>query len=330
VWQKECYFPSQDNKHPQHGEAGVLEPILSTSPHLSTSGRHHPFSGVYTLERDQENTRGLSYIRRISKQEINKMEEDHRKLSLPSEDFSRVEEDGNISYSVPGMVQAPLGVPFRAEYVDFPLKNGPGFARETRVVVHDTHSLSICPGGEDIPAKFEKLVTTLRGGEDERPLWELLKANYRTEGKSYGKNNVDMNDKSRYDGSYSLATTIGEGQGYGTVQVAVQPGLENDPAGIWRLNLVLLLAAEIAMFTLLHSLTDFEFSMVKYYRDRNHVTCFGDGVFSGCQLNVSSSKCRSLAEALGIQGQLHVDGHDDPAAWTVFILMIELREGQFI
>lgn len=234
-----------------------------------------------------------------------------------------------IRHSIPGMIQAPLGVPFRVEYPDFPLNNGTGFARETRVVVHDAHSLSICPGGEKIPGKFEKLVTALRGGENERPLWELLKANYRTDGKSYGKKNTDTNNISQYDGSYSLATTIGEGHGYGTVQVAMQPGLSNNPVAMFRLNMVLLLAAEIAMFTLLHSLTEFEYSMVQYYRDRNHVTCFGDGVFSGCQLNVSSSLCKTLADALGIQGALHVDSHDDPAAWTVFILMVELSEGWF-
>lgn len=176
---------------------------------------------------------------------------------------------------------------------------------------------------------FEKLVQALRGRANERPLWELLKANCRTDGQSPGIEDANAHDNSRYDGTYSLATTIGEGHGYGTVQVAMQPGLANDPVGMLRLNLVLVLVAEIAMFTLLHSLTDFEYSIVQYYRDRNHVPCFGDGVFSGCQLNVSSSLSQSLADALGIQGTLHVDGHDDPAAWTVFILMVELSTGQF-
>ncbi len=303
-----------------------LPPFLLASDGPASTNRHYPFGRQYNLEADEENSRGLSYIRKVNKNEIDKMELDHTTLSLPPNDFSKVNEDGHITYDVPGMIQAPLGVPFRIEYTDFPLQNRPGCARETRFAVHDARSLSLFPGGDRIPGLFEDLIKALRGDDKERPLWELMKANSRT------KNNGNYDKKlnpARYDGSYSLASTIGEGQGYGTYQVAAQPELSSNPAAMLRLNIVLLRAAEIAMFTLVHSLTAFEYRILEYFKMRNHVPCFGDSFFTGCKLNVSSSICKSLFAALGIQGAIHVDWHDEPAGWTVFLLMVELSTGSY-
>ncbi len=304
-----------------------LPQVLSASDPPPSTHRHYPFAGQYTLEKDEENSRGLSYIRKINKAEIDRMESDHTTLSLPPNEFSKINDDGHITYDVPGMIQAPLGIPFRMEYTDFPLQNRPGYARETRFAVHNARSLSLCPGGDKIPRLFEGLIKALRGDDNDRPLWELMKPNSRT--KNNGKHDDNL-DPARYDGSYSLASTIGEGQGYGTYQVAAQPELAKNPTAMFRLNTVLLIAAEISMFTLVHSLTAFEYSILKYYKERNHVPCFGDSVFTGCQLNVSSSLSKSLLAALGIQGALHVDWHDDPAGWTVFLLMVELSTGSCV
>ncbi len=323
-WEDINYKCRKDLFHPHRGLHMDLPAVLTASDPPPSTHRHYPFGRQYILEVDEENSRGLSYIRKVNKAEIDRMEFDHTTLSLPPQNFNQVDEDGKIVYHVPGMIQAPLGVPFRIEYTDFPLHNRPGCARETRFAVHDARSLSLLPGGDKIPVLFDDLIKALRGDADEIPLWELMKPNSRT--KAYGKHRDEL-DPARYDGSYSLASTIGEGQGFGTYQVASQPELVNNTAAMLRLNRVLLLAAEIAMFTLIHSLTAFEYSMLEHFKLRNHVPCFGDSVFTGCQLNVSSSHCKSLLAALGIQGALHVDTHDEPAGWTVFLLMVELSTG---
>ncbi|KAJ6495931.1 hypothetical protein DFH09DRAFT_838194, partial [Mycena vulgaris] len=126
------------------------------------------------------------------------------------------------------------------------------------------------------------------------------------------------------DGSYSLASTVEQGQGQGSFQPAVQT---DTPAARTSISRVLILAHELQQLIMPCSLSAFEWKICQFHMTDNNVFVFGGldaGGATGCQFN-SSSGMGSLQRMIGaLQGKWHADISDAWFYWTFGILMMKL------
>ncbi|KAF7974474.1 hypothetical protein HWV62_12124 [Athelia sp. TMB] len=149
----------------------------------------------------------------------------------------------------------------------------------------------------------------------------------------YTREGLKRNDRSSqdvidgsFDGSYSLATTVGKGEGRGCVLPAAQiDGAEAQAQIKEMLSQIAFMGTTVLEVTL----SRFETQMIKFHMHDNNVMYFGDSgpSFTGVQLNISST-VEDLASAIGaIQGDWHADQSDDFDYWTVCILLLRLSPG---
>lgn len=279
--------------------------------------------GPYQLRPDRTVPRGWSYVRRVEECEMAAVEESLRGLgSLRGLDGTL--RDGRLEYAIQGMTEAKAGIPYRVEYPDACLSGSTLVPVETRLCVHTLTTLDAYPGGNQLPEKCRAMLRACMGEQGQRPLWHHLGRNSR----SNHPRGVPRGDPGYWDGTYSLALTVAEGQGAGTLQVASQPGVERDPTAQSRLATVLRCCSEVALFALRATLSHAEWTALNHLQDRNNVHGFGGSMFTGLQLNVSSGEYGRLKDSLGFQGGLHLDVHDDPAGYTVFVFCVQHSTGE--
>jgi hypothetical protein len=122
------------------------------------------------------------------------------------------------------------------------------------------------------------------------------------------------------DGSYSLANTVLEGEGQGTVLPAIQADTQEARAQIAS---VLKCLHHLYCLIMPLCVSKFEFEISDFHSQINNVMSFGRLMPNGtsCQLN-SSSLGRNLSEMIGAQGSWHTDSKDDLTRLTMFVLLL--------
>ncbi len=307
-------------------------PLVQVADHpLASNDSVHPYAGTWSLVRDEGTPRGLAYVREVNEPEIWELERRMRVLQVPAE-LQGVPNGGRMQYDVPGMIKAFIGVPYRIRFPDlfdrlkikFPV-DAQVAPSETQMCVHSIGSLKHYPGGGNVAEKTKRLFALTFGEGEERPIWEHLSRNSR----SKHTKKVDKGGKGEFDGSYSLAGTIGQGQGRGIAFVAAQPALAKDPVLAARVNEIITLNGELAKFVLKASLTEFEYQQIQHFISRNNVHVYGGGTATSLQMNVSSSGIRNLFDALGYQGGVHLDKGDEPGGYTVVGLACQWSPSKF-
>lgn len=132
-----------------------------------------------------------------------------------------------------------------------------------------------------------------------------------------------------YEGSYSIATTVGKGDGQGCVLPAAQ--IDN-PEARMQIREMLSQLAFMGRIVLRATLSRFESSVTDFHLLDNNVMSYGDSgpYLTSAQVNISAG-IRDLAITIGkIQGKWHPDPVDDPSFWTVATLLFRLPPGKSI
>ncbi|KAF9488667.1 hypothetical protein BDN71DRAFT_1512826 [Pleurotus eryngii] len=131
-----------------------------------------------------------------------------------------------------------------------------------------------------------------------------------------------------FDGSYNLASTLGEGQGSGCFMLAVQTDMQEVRKQIGRILQILNLLWWIIF---LQSVSKLEHDLIEFDVTDNNTFSFG-GLFSGptsVQMNTSSWG-RIFSQSIGPQSTWHTDIHDAPTYWTMVVMMLRIPKGLLI
>ncbi|EJD36781.1 hypothetical protein AURDEDRAFT_129849 [Auricularia subglabra TFB-10046 SS5] len=228
---------------------------------------------------------------------------------------------------VPGQLQLTPGVP-----VSMSSRVAAGHGGEfkmTAAALHTPSSLERIPGldGSRVRELVRSLARNVFGDpeaadeRDRRPLYEL---NYKHNQRDTGSH------ASEFEGSYSMAVTVGEGQGRGHVQPAQQ---SDDPYMQERQQRLVCDSGELSPMVLESSVDRLTFEVTRSRGVVNNVPGFGhvsNVFFTGLQFNVSfiRREGESLVESLGKhQGCNHIDPKDCTCGHTVFILLCTMPEG---
>ncbi|THU94620.1 hypothetical protein K435DRAFT_860334 [Dendrothele bispora CBS 962.96] len=129
-------------------------------------------------------------------------------------------------------------------------------------------------------------------------------------------------------GSYSLGVTVGEGQGKGIVQPAVQL---TTPAFVLRHHRLLVTLHELFRLIVPLCISKLEWDITNARAEELNVFCTGGlaPAHSSIQKNVSPGrKGGSLIAFIGIiQGKWHSDSKDDKNRWTLLVVFLCIPPG---
>ncbi|KAJ7223485.1 hypothetical protein GGX14DRAFT_558060 [Mycena pura] len=222
-----------------------------------------------------------------------------------------------IIHPIEGMTEMPMGIPIVADI------DGNMSTSVTVAVCFDEESLL------DFPIEYtllkpliNDLVNITWGYDGDIPIYKLpgMKRNMRSPASCAER---------PYDGSSSLASTLLEGNGRGFVVPAVQV---NDNTAVHRRSRLVQIISSIYMILAPLALSKEEFDVTTFRSYDVNVFSFG-GLnptgLTGLQMNASSGwDGGELKLFIGmLQGSWHVDLHDDPCRWTLFILIMRLPPG---
>ncbi|EIN11645.1 hypothetical protein PUNSTDRAFT_42840 [Punctularia strigosozonata HHB-11173 SS5] len=129
-----------------------------------------------------------------------------------------------------------------------------------------------------------------------------------------------------YDGSYSIGSTLGEGEGMGDVKPALQT---STPASALHINETLTCLARLRMLIAPLVVDKFELDIGEFADLDNNTFTLGGPAFgaTGCQVNVCSRNVSSLNEAFSWQGSWHPDIHDEGSNWTLAVMLLNIPPG---
>jgi hypothetical protein len=295
----------------------IPTPITTPPP----EGHVYPQASRYSLVEDDSYCRGYFYMSPFSTSSKDDLKKHMLHLSTPPEVIPKFEKGSFHVKPLAGMIQLPLGVPF-VQFLDG--------KREHAVTVccaHTPKSMMQYRGGERVEALSDRLWaeswgTVAHDGEPETcAIYELegLKRNDR----SPDPKTLPPGSK---DGSYSLAGTVLQGEGQGTVLPAMQTCT---PKAAAKIASILQILHDLYREILPCCISRFEWEMMEFNCIDNNVFTFGGLTpgATGCQLNVSSDGLQ-LQRSIGKKsGHFHPDIGDDPAYYTFLVLLLKLPPG---
>ncbi|KDQ32222.1 hypothetical protein PLEOSDRAFT_1100723 [Pleurotus ostreatus PC15] len=135
----------------------------------------------------------------------------------------------------------------------------------------------------------------------------------------------DDKDSPGFDGSYNLASTLGEGQGSGIFMPAVQT---DTPEVREQIGRILQILNRLWQIILPRSVSKLEHNLVEFDATDNNTFSFG-GLFSGptsVQMNTSSWG-QIFSQSIGWQSTWHTDIHGAPTHWTLIVMMLRIPKG---
>lgn len=296
-----------------------VPPILKAAPPTPPPDtRSYPQAPTFTLYPDSRFVRGYRYGTPFIRAEKDILRQRLLHISSPPEVKPIPEGTKFKWFPLSGMVRMIPGVPMTYDM--------PSGAAMTIACVHTpTSLLQYGPDGQDVLDNLDLLSKMTFGYKAQHteepsfiPIYTIsgLKRNSRS---APGK-------EDRWDGSYSLASTQGEGEGKGCFLPAVQ---SDTAAAQQHIGSVLKLLHKVWRSTFKWSVSKFEHDMVEFNQRDNNTFAFG-GLEPGAtslQMNVSSQGA-GFQEAIGPQGSWHVDCHDDPREWTMAVLFLRLPIGK--
>jgi hypothetical protein len=223
--------------------------------------------------------------------------------------------DGHyIANAIPGMVQMVPGIPF-IYHVD-----GNPDAIYTVACLHTLESLRPYPCFHEVLDLSIQLSKLSWGCEAHDKTPQITRICRLPGLKLNNRSKTTASTTSSSDGSYSLANTVLEGEGQGTVLPAVQV---NTKEARIQITSVLKCLHRLYRHIMPLCVSKFEFEIADFHSHLNNVMSFGGLMPNGtsCQMNVSSLG-KSLSEMIGTQGSWHTDAKDDPTRLTLFILLL--------
>lgn len=296
----------------------VLFPPAADTPE-ETSLRYSQ-SPEWRLEACPEYTRG--YVYATAHMCSRAKEKDEQLHTIPHPALKTPEFDADnmpVQSEVPGCVRMVPGVPF---VIDI---NGKREQRLTVCGVETPETLSKYPDFHKVEPYLKRFYQIVFNGQEASESPPLP---------AFGpliSHDLIRNDRSQpathpgaVDGSFNLAATRMEGHGAGIIRPAKQSNFDTARAAQWVLTCCLF---QIWQYVVPKIISKAERIGWEYYYAAQNVFGVGGLGFanSAIQLNISSIINCSLAAAIGkLQGNLHVDKHDDPYVYTLFILCFRL------
>lgn len=214
---------------------------------------------------------------------------------------------------IPGMLRLIPGVPFVARIGGSPLKE------MTVACLHTLHSLIFHPEFNIISSLSHRLRDIAFGIGSQPAIYEIegLKRNMRSQVPKDGL----------FDGSYSLTSTVEQGQGRGTVK----PALQVKDIQITKAATII---HKLYRLIMPYCLSTFEMSVLDWRSIDMNIFNMG-GLAPGpisIQMNASSAaNGGGLSSFIGVlQGKWHVDISDDPSHYTFLVMIFRLPPGTFL
>ncbi|KAF4563968.1 hypothetical protein EYR36_003217, partial [Pleurotus pulmonarius] len=299
------------------------ESILLPAPQSKKppADRSYPLAQTYHLKHDLRFLRGYRYGTAFKPNEKEILRDRLLRIDAP-EETTPCSAQGHLSWDpLPGMIRMIPGVPFTYEMPDSQMVLTIG-------CLHTPESLKeYGQDGETVLSHIEDLrkitfgckADSATGQEELKPIYTIpaLKRNDRSGASKPGSNN--------YDGSYSLASTVGEGDGKG----CFMPAMQNDTSPA-RHTIGSALQHLHAIWRLLFpkSVSKMEYDLVEFDGIDNNTFAFGGRAPgpTSLQMNVTSHG-RTFREAIGHQASWHTDFHDAPTHWTMAVILLRIPEG---
>ncbi|KAF4581535.1 hypothetical protein EYR38_002864 [Pleurotus pulmonarius] len=292
-----------------------VPPVLKAAPPAPPPDtRSYPQAQTFTLYPDPRFLRGYRYGTPFNRAEKDVLRQRLLHISSPPE-VKAIPEGTKFKWlPLSGMVQMIPGIPMTYDM--------PSGAPMTIACLHTPASLlQYGLEGQDVLDDLDLLSKMMFGHKAQNDHEQSFIPIYTISGlKRNSRSAPALED--RWDGSYSLASTRGEGEGKGVFLPAVQ----NDTASSQQhIGSVLNLLHKVWRSAFRWSVSKFERDMVEFNQRDNNTFAFG-GLEPGAtslQMNVSSQGV-GFQEAIGRQGSWHVDCHDDPREWTMAVLFFRL------
>jgi hypothetical protein len=307
------YLEHMLSRAPAPTELTLTPPPSATPP----KGQTFPQALVFHLRKDHRFRRGWCYYANYVLSKMPQHREELMVTSTPPNIKPELVDGCYVASPIPGMIQMIPGIP----YVFF-LDGNPDRVHTVGCLqtfeslrwyddFEETHNLCIqlakltwgCKAQGDVPA-IPRL-SHLPG----------LKRNLRSK-KLNGA--ADINHPNHTEGSYSLANTVLQGEGQGSVLPAVQV---DSPEAVAQISSVLGVLHQLYQKVISKCTSKFELEVCDFHHDDNNVFGFGglEPNGTGNQLNVSCLG-GDLKSDIGAQGFWHNDQNDDENDRTLFTL----------
>lgn len=299
----------------------VLHPPLAVVPPENSAYPQAPEYKLNTIY-DKRWRRGWYYWNNYHPSDSEQVYERTMRITMPPRVGPREFINGQCLFdSIPGMIQMETGIP----YVDF--VGGDSKKAVTVACVQTMASLAQYPEAPQIQRLVDKLLPIVWGSREhdgasgQRAIFEI-------DGLKHNDRSAKPSDPESNDGSYNLASTILEGNGYGVAQPAVQSVAEEATHVIENINAILSQLYQLIIST---CVSKEELDVTDFHAIDNNAYGFG-GLGpnnTGNQMNVSSIRFGGkLSASIGKQqGWWHTDKKDDHSRWTLFTLLFRIPEG---
>jgi hypothetical protein len=288
-----------------------LQPLPAATP---PRGRSYPQSPTWNYTEDHQYQSCFVYS---TAYHLHNIMAHHAQLSVtdtPPNMVPKKDGDRYITNEVPGLVQMVPGIPF-VYYID-----GDSDAAHTVACLHTLESLRPYPCFARVLNLSVQLAKLSWGCKAHDTTPEIMQISRLPGLKRNDQSKKVSSDSASSDGSYSLANTVLEGEGQGTVLPAVQ--VDTREARM-QIGSVLKCLNDLYRLIMPLCVSKFEFEIGDFHSDINNVMSFSGLMPNGtsCQLN-SSSLGKTLLEMIGAQGSWHTDSKDDLTRLTLFVLLL--------
>lgn len=292
----------------------ILEDLVPPPPATPPKGRSYPLSPTWSYVEDRRYRsrfvyKSTYYTRDLAVHRQRLLVTDSPPNILPKKVDGRY-----LSERIPGMVQMVAGVPF-VYYID-----GDSDAVQTVACLHTLDSLRPYPCFPEVLDLSVQLAKLSWGCKAHDGTPEIMRICRLPGLKRNDRSKILPSGSSSTDGSYSLANTVLEGEGQGTVLPAVQVDTREARAHI---SSVLKCLHKLYRLIMPLSVSKFEFEIGDFHSELNNAMSFGGLSPGGIGLQMNSSSLGKILWAMiGPQGSWHTDSKDDLTRLTLFILLM--------
>lgn len=300
---------------------GIHDDLAPPAPATPPHNRSFPLSPTWKYTEDHRYQTRFVYSAPYYLVE----KENHRKQLMVIDTPPHIipsQVDGQfIINKVPGMVQMIPGIPF-VYHVD-----NDSNAMHTVACLHTLESLRPYPCFSkvlELSVQLSKLTWGCQAHDTTPKIMRIshlpgLKHNHRSK-------NIAADGTSSSDGSYSLANTVLEGEGQGTILPAVQVNTQEARA---QITSVLRCLNQLYRLVMPLCLSKFEFEISDFHSEINNVMSFGGLMPNGTSCQMNSSSLGKNLEMIGKQGSWHTDSKDDPTRSTLFVLLLLVGPSEY-
>lgn len=295
----------------------ILSPPEAATPR---PGVTYPQSPTWTLKADKRFPSGFIYAADYLLEWKASLDRDRMKKIVTPPNIAPILRDGRyVAEQVPGMVHMVPGIPF-VYFLDADPERPMTFG-----CVQTLESLEQYPDFQiilDTSVRLAKLTWGCKEHGNTPAIPRLCSlAGLTRNDRSAGMDPVIA--ETTRDGSYSLASTVMQGNGQGIVEPTAQV---NTTEGTSHIGAVLQNLHTLYRHVFPKCVSKLEFELLEFHSRFNNVFSFGGLEPNGtsCQLNVSSTLKGILRARLGDQGDWHVDSGDDLTAFTLFTLLLHV------